>query len=203
MKDGLIDQSAKKTVRPPTARAMRRIAKAEEELSRERELFEKKASRIESRIMNRDPITGAPGSHGIGTGVGTAGGAVAGGALGSLAGPVGTAVGGFLGAILGALAGHGVSEAINPTAEEAYWRDMYGADTNYHLAHPYEDYAPAFTAGYLFRDRPWSEAESELRAVWESHKGSSPLSWDEVRDAAHAAWLHADRRNVQEEEVTE
>ncbi|HTA64840.1 MAG TPA: hypothetical protein VK753_04990 [Xanthomonadaceae bacterium] len=196
MKDGPIENSTNQNPRPTNARAIRKIAKAEEELGRERELFEKKAARIESRMMNRDPITGAPGSHGLSTSVGTTGGAVAGVAIGSLAGPVGTAVGGFLGAIIGALAGHGVGEAFNPTAEEAYWRDMYGADTRYHLAHPYEDYAPAFMAGYLYRDRPWSEAESELRTIWERHKGNSPLSWEDTRDAARAAWLHADRRNA-------
>ena len=177
-------------------RALRKIAKAGEELGREREQFEKKAARIESRVMNRDPITGAPGSHGVGTGVGTTGGVVAGAAIGSLAGPLGTAVGGFLGAILGALAGHGLGEALNPTAEEVYWRDMYGTDTRYNLAHAYDDYAPAFTAGYLYRDRPWSEAEAELRTVWDRHHGNSPLAWEDVRDAARAAWLHADRRNV-------
>jgi len=196
MKDDLTDTSKRQPPQQVSARAMRKVHRAEEELGRERELFEKKAMRIERQVMNRDPITGAPGSHGLGTGVGTASGAVVGVAIGSFAGPAGTAVGGFLGAIIGALAGHGMSEAINPTAEEAYWRDTYGGDTRYHLAHAYEDYAPAFMAGYLYRERPWSEAEAELLAVWERHRGHSPLTWDEVRDAAHAAWLHADRRNA-------
>ena len=196
MNEVQIGKSTKLAARPAGARARSKIEKAEKELGREREKFEKKASRIESRMMNRDPITGAPGSHSLGTGIGTAGGAVAGGVIGSLAGPLGTTVGGFLGAILGALAGHGVGEAINPTAEEVYWREMYGGETRYHLAHPYEDYAPAFMAGYLYRDRPWSEAETELLALWERHRGNSPLTWDEVRDAAHAAWMHADRRNA-------
>ena len=42
---------------------------------------------------NRDPITGAPGAHPVGTGLGATGGALAGAAAGSLAGPVGTVVG--------------------------------------------------------------------------------------------------------------
>src|SRR5205085_1828378 len=93
-----------RTPRPTKARAIRKIAKAEEELAKRRETFDRQAARIEARVMNRDPITGAAGSHGIGTGIGTTGGVVAGAALGSLAGPVGTAVGGFLGAIVGAVA---------------------------------------------------------------------------------------------------
>ena len=40
---------------------------------------------------NRDPISGAPGAHPVGTGVGAiAGGAAAGAAVGTVAGPVGT-----------------------------------------------------------------------------------------------------------------
>ena len=38
----------------------------------------------ENRDMNRDPITGTPGSHPLGTGVGAAGGAVAGAAVGAI-----------------------------------------------------------------------------------------------------------------------
>jgi len=183
-------------------RSIRKFAKAEKELGERRAAFEKQAEKIEARVMNRDPITGAPGSHGIGTGIGTTGGVVAGAALGSLAGPMGTAVGGFLGALIGAAAGHSVGEAFNPTAEEVYWRDIYGAEPRYNLKHAYEHYAPAFMAGYLYRERPWDEAEAELRQVWERNKGDSPLAWEEVRDAAHAAWQRADRRNVAEVERT-
>jgi hypothetical protein len=44
----------------------------------------------ESKDANRDPITGAPGSHPVGTGLGAAaGGMAAGAAAGSVAGPAG------------------------------------------------------------------------------------------------------------------
>ena len=52
----------------------------------------------ETRDMNRDPITGAPGSHPLGTGVGATGGAVAGGLVGAPFGPIGMLVGGARGA---------------------------------------------------------------------------------------------------------
>ncbi len=196
MKDISTENSPPDSAPPENARTQQKVDKAAEELGRERDVFEKKAARIESNMMNRDPITGAPGSHGLGTGVGTTSGAVAGWAMGSLAGPVGMAVGGFIGAIIGALAGHEVGEVINPTPEETYWREMYGSDTRYNLTHPFDDYAPAFMAGYLYRNRPWSEAEAEMLAVWERNSGNSPLAWQEVRDAAHAAWLHAERKNA-------
>jgi uncharacterized protein (TIGR02271 family) len=70
-----------------------------------------------SRSTNRDPLTGAPGSHPVGTAVGaTAGGVAAGAAAGSVAGPVGTAVGAVVGAVAGGAAGKGVAEEVDPTA---------------------------------------------------------------------------------------
>ena len=75
---------------------------------------------------NRDPLTGAPGAHPVGTGAGAvAGGMAAGAAVGTVAGPVGTAVGAAVGAIVGGLAGKGIAEQIDPTVEDAYWRDNY------------------------------------------------------------------------------
>src|SRR5829696_8613217 len=78
---------------------------------------------------NPDPITGAPGSHPIGTGVGAAGMGAAGAAIGAAvsgpAAPIGAAVGAVVGAVAGGLAGKGVAEVVNPTAEEEYWRDNY------------------------------------------------------------------------------
>lgn len=65
---------------------------------------------------NRDPISGAPGAHPVGTGLGAAaGGVAAGAAVGAIAGPVGMAVGAGVGAVAGGLAGKGVAEAVDPT----------------------------------------------------------------------------------------
>lgn len=76
--------------------------------------------------LHADPISGAPGSHPVGTGVGAAaGGAAAGAAIGAIAGPVGALVGVAVGAVVGGLAGKGVAEMVEPTAEEAYWRENY------------------------------------------------------------------------------
>lgn len=67
---------------------------------------------------NRDPITGTPGAHPVGTGVGAlAGGAAAGAAVGTVAGPVGTAIGAAVGAVAGGLAGKGVAEQVDPTID--------------------------------------------------------------------------------------
>src|SRR5687767_10858541 len=82
----------------------------------------------QGKDANRDPITGAPGSHPVGTGLGAAaGGAAAGAAIGTVAGPVGTAVGMAAGAIVGGLAGKGIAEKIDPTVEDSYWRQNYAS----------------------------------------------------------------------------
>ena len=85
----------------------------------------------EDKDLNRDPITDEPGAHPVGTGVGAAGGAMAGAAAGTVGGPVGTLVGGVIGAVVGGLAGKAAAEAVNPTAEEAHWRENYNRESYY------------------------------------------------------------------------
>lgn len=43
----------------------------------------------ENSDLNRDPISGAPGSHPVGVGVGGVGGAAAGAMIGAIGGPLG------------------------------------------------------------------------------------------------------------------
>src|SRR3954470_6269521 len=88
---------------------------------------------------NRDPISGAPGAHPVGVGVGAAaGGAGTGAAVGTVAGPVGTAVGAAVGAVVGGLMGKGVAEGINPTVEDAYWRETYTTRSYYEQGRTYD-----------------------------------------------------------------
>lgn len=78
-------------------------------------------TRLRDGEANSDPLSGAPGSHPVGTGVGAiVGGAAAGAATGTLAGPIGTVIGAAVGAIVGGLTGKGMAEAIDPTSEDAY-----------------------------------------------------------------------------------
>ena len=83
----------------------------------DRDTITKETPAPESRPDNRDPLTGAPGSHPLGTGIGSAGGAAAGAAIGTaVAGPAGALVGGAVGAVAGGATGHLVGEGTNPTA---------------------------------------------------------------------------------------
>lgn len=151
------------------------------------------------RDANRDPITGAPGSHPIGTGVGAAGAGAAGAAIGAVAGPVGVVVGAAVGAIAGGLAGKGVAEAIDPTAEDAYWEEHYRAQPFYEEGVEYSEYRPAYQTGYesyathASSGRRFDELEPELQRDYETRKGTSRLGWDKARAAARAAWDKLER----------
>ena len=146
----------------------------------------------EEKSLNLDPITDAPGAHPVGTGLGAAmGGAAAGAAAGVLGGPVGALAGAVVGAVAGGLGGKAVAESVNPTAEEAYWRENYQSEPYYEAGRTYDDYAPAYRLGLQGRTRydgEFDDVESRLASDWESGRESSTLPWPEARPASRAAW---------------
>ena len=148
---------------------------------------------------NRDPITGAPGAHPVGTGVGAAlGGAAAGAAAGTVAaGPIGTLVGSAAGAIAGGLAGKAVAEHFDPTAEEAYWRENYSKQSYVESGFTYDDYQPAYRLGWesypSYRGKKFDEVESDLGRNWDKAKGQSRLKWDQAKHATRSAWDRIER----------
>lgn len=151
------------------------------------------ADTIERKNANRDPITDEPGAHLVGTGVGAAlGGAAAGAAVGTVAGPVGTVIGAAAGAIVGGLAGKGVAEAIDPTAEHAYWRDNYVDRPYVESGAKFDDYGPAYGFGVdsstKYGDRNFDDIESDLGRDWDKSRGTSSLSWEHARNASRDAW---------------
>ena len=142
---------------------------------------------------NRDPITGEPGAHPVGAGLGAvAGGAAAGAAGGAVAGPVGMAVGAVIGGVAGGLAGKGVAESIDPTAEDAYWRENHVSRPYYHANHTYDDYGPAYRYGWESRSRHpgkrFDDVESDLENGWDKVKAQSRLGWDHAKHATRDAW---------------
>jgi len=106
-------------------------------------------------------------------------------------------VGGVIGAVTGGLAGKGIAETIDPTAEDEYWQDNYENETYYDKASTYDDYAPAYRAGYTgygrSNGRSFDEAEPELRDSWEKVKDRSSLTWDKAKHASRAAWDRVER----------
>ena len=157
-----------------------------------------KSTEREERDANRDPLTGAPGAHPVGTGLGAAaGGMAAGAAAGTVAGPVGTLAGAAAGAVLGGLAGKAAAEAIDPTVEDAYWKQNYAGEPYYESSYSYDDYAPAYRTGYhgrtQFAGRKFDEVERDLESSYNRAKGASKLNWEKAKYATRAAWDRIDR----------
>jgi hypothetical protein len=146
---------------------------------------------------NRDPISGKPGAHPVGTGVGAAGGGAAGAAIGAVAGPVGAAVGLAAGAIAGGLAGKAVAEHIDPTVEDHYWRENYPSR---YYAEPdvsYEDYQPAYRTGYegysRYHGQKYDDVEPRLERDYEQSKGTSSVPWEKAKHATRDAWHRVEK----------
>jgi hypothetical protein len=138
---------------------------------------------------HRDAITGAPGSHPVGTGIGAASAGVAGAAIGAVAGPagslVGAAVGTVVGAVAGGLAGKEIAEVINPSVEDAYWRENYHTRPYVTDVVVYEEIRPAYQYGWesstRYPGKDFEAVEIQLRTDWErAHPDSQ---WTEARPA--------------------
>jgi len=152
---------------------------------------------------NRDPISGQPGAHPVGTGIGAAGvgavGAVVGGVIG---GPVGAVVGSAVGAVAGGLIGKGAAESVDPTVEDTYWREQHNSRPYYEKGRTYEDYQPAYRTGYEgysrygAAGRTFDDAEPDLRKDYDTHRTtqgkSKGFTWDKAKYAARDAWDRVD-----------
>jgi len=147
---------------------------------------------------NPDPITGEKGSHPIGVAAGGAGGAGTGAVIGGVVGgPVGAAVGAAIGAVAGGLAGKGVAEVLDPTVEEAYWRDEYQNRPYFKKGTSYETYQPYYKYGYEsasrpeFRGRKYEDVEPQLESEWKEHRGSAQSEFKEFKGATRDAYERA------------
>ena len=144
---------------------------------------------------NPDPLTGEEGARPVGTGIGAAGAGTIGTAVGvAVGGPIGGAVGAVIGSVAGGLLGKGVSETLDPTVEDEYWRSNYATRPYVQPDHTYEDYSPAYRTGYegystYAKDGlTYQDAEPHLRTRYEREYGSSRLGWDKARPASQDAW---------------
>jgi hypothetical protein len=155
---------------------------------------------IDKRDSNPDPITGEPGAHPVGVAGGATGGALAGAAIGAVGGPIGAAVGGAIGAVAGGLAGKGAAEAVNPTEEDAYWKENFKTRPYYQDGRAYDDYAPAYRYGWEAAARPehtgrrFDDVERDLSAGWASARGKVRTEWNEAKDATRDAFERAQNR---------
>lgn len=138
------------------------------------------------------PVAKGVGAAVGGVGGGVAGGAIAGATVGGVTGPVGAAIGAVVGAAVGVVAGKAVAQAVDPTAEEAYWRDNYATRPYATVDAQYDDYGPAYRYGVdafgRYPERPFDEIEPDLSRNWSQSRGQSSLEWDNARPATRDAW---------------
>lgn len=138
-----------------------------------------------------------PVAKGVGAAVGgvaggVAGGAAAGAAAGGMTGPVGAVVGAAVGAVVGAMAGKGAANAVDPAAEDLYWRDNYASRPYIASGTVYDDYAPAYRYGTdaysRYPGRAFDEVEADLGRDWRTARGKSSLEWEHAKHATRDAW---------------
>lgn len=147
---------------------------------------------------NPDPITGEPGAHPLGVAGGASGGALAGAAIGAVGGPIGAAVGGAIGAVAGGLAGKAAGEAVNPTEEDAYWRENHTSRPYFKTGRTYDDYRPAYAYGWesasRYHGRKFEDVESDLSRGWDKARGATRAEWNDMKAATRDAFERAQTR---------
>ncbi len=146
----------------------------------------------ENAVKDPDrPVATGTGAVVGGAAGGIAGGAAAGAAVGGMTGPAGAAVGAVAGAVVGAMAGKGIANAVDPVAEDAYWRDTYETRP-YAQGASYDEYRPAYGYGVdaftRYPNRRYEDIEPELARDWASRRGNSRLDWERAKHATRDAW---------------
>ena len=86
---------------------------------------------------------------------------------------------------------------VDPAAEERYWLENYTEQAYYDPAYSFEDYLPAYRAGWEGRARfpnsSFEEVERDLQVEYGWNRGESRLLWQHARQAMRAAWDRLDR----------
>jgi hypothetical protein len=97
-----------------------------------------------------------------------------------------------VGGVAGAYSGRGVAEAVNPTAEEKFWRENHSAQEWAKEGSTYEQYAPAYRTGYegvmKYAGKQYHEIEADLARDYEKNDANPAIPWDRARPAVRGAW---------------
>ncbi|WP_273601230.1 hypothetical protein [Roseateles albus] len=82
--------------------------------------------------------------------------------------------------------------AVDPSREDAYWRENYANSSYVQQGSNFDDYGPAYGFGVQafgrYPGQSFDEAEPSLAGEWPDSRGASKLSWDQARHAVRAAW---------------
>jgi hypothetical protein len=78
------------------------------------------------------------------------------------------------------------------TTDERFWRDNYRTRPYTDESRDFEFYRPGYQYGYDAADRigqrPWTEAEPQLRSGWDRYEGRGQSTWDEMKETVKDAW---------------
>jgi uncharacterized protein (TIGR02271 family) len=105
--------------------------------------------------------------------------------------------------VVGGIAGKAVAERVDPTAEDAYWRENHFKQQYARQGSTFEDYQGAYRTGYQGWERlgnsgrSFDDLEDEFKTDYDLNKGQSSLDWKEARPAARAAWDRLDQRRLE------
>ena len=70
-------------------------------------------------------------------------------------------------------------EAVNPTEEDAYWREHHTSRAYFKSGRTYDDYRPAYAYGWEsaghYHGRKFEDVESDLSRGWDKARGSDPF----------------------------
>ena len=95
-------------------------------------------------------------------------------------------------AALGGLAGNNAASKVNPSCEEAYWRENYNERPYVQRGATFDDYGPAYGFGVKsisqYPGRTLDDVEPEMALGWTQSRGASRLDWDSARHAVRDAW---------------
>ena len=86
----------------------------------------------------------------------------------------------------------GAAEGIDPTREDAYWRENFAGRAYVEQGASFGDYGPAYGFGVAsygrYPGRSFEDVEPEMSGAWIGSRGGSSLSWDRAKQAVRDAW---------------
>lgn len=86
---------------------------------------------------------------------------------------------------------------IDPTIEDAYWRENYKRRPYIAKGSTYDDYRDAYRYGWESRvnraDGRFEDATSDLERGWDNFRSKSKLAWADAKEAVRDAWHRVER----------
>ena len=109
---------------------------------------------------------------------------------------VGTAAGMAAGAAQALVGKNPQPKALDPMAEELYWREHHASEPYFDGANfTFEDYLPAWQTGWegraKYAGRSFEHAARELEQDFQWNRGKSRLLWEQAREAVRAAFARS------------